>query len=66
MSETYYLKDVSHIPALTTKYLDETKKVCDLKTIGNAQMFIMPVMVTISNVLLPWFIKRKTFFLSVA
>ena len=36
MSETYYLKDVSHIPALTTKYLDETKKVCDLKTIGNA------------------------------
>lgn len=36
MSETYYLKDVSHIPALTNKYLDETKKVCDLKTISDA------------------------------
>lgn len=36
MSETYYLKDVSHIPALTTKYLDANKKVCELKTIGNA------------------------------
>ena len=36
MSETYYLKDVSHVPELTTKYLDETKKVCELKTIGNA------------------------------
>lgn len=36
MSETYYLKDVSHVPALTTKYLDANKKVCELKTIGNA------------------------------
>ena len=36
MSETYYLKDVSHIPALTTKYLDANKKVCELKTIGSA------------------------------
>ena len=36
MSETYYLKDVSHVPELTTKYLDVTKKVCELKTIGNA------------------------------
>ena len=36
MSETYYLKDVSHVPALTTKYLDAYKKVCELKTIGNA------------------------------
>ena len=35
-SETYYLKDVSHVPSLTTKYLDTNKKVCDLKTIGNA------------------------------
>lgn len=35
-SETYYLKDVSHVPALTTKYLDANKKVCELKTIGNA------------------------------
>ncbi len=26
MSETYYLKDVSHVPALTTKYLDANKK----------------------------------------
>ena len=34
--ETYYLKDVSHVPSLTTKYLDTNKKVCDLKTIGNA------------------------------
>ena len=36
MSETYYLKDVSHVPELTTKYLDANKKVCELKTIGNA------------------------------
>lgn len=36
MSETYYLKDVSHVPALTTKYLDANKKVCELKTIGSA------------------------------
>ena len=36
MSETYYLKDVSHVSALTTKYLDANKKVCELKTIGNA------------------------------
>ena len=36
MSETYYLKDVSHVPALTTKYLDANKKVCELKMIGNA------------------------------
>ena len=36
MSENYYLKDVSHVPALTTKYLDANKKVCELKTIGNA------------------------------
>ena len=35
-SETYYLKDVSHVPALTTKYLDAHKKLCELKTIGNA------------------------------
>ena len=35
-SETYYLKDVSHVPSLTTKYLDTNKKVCELKTIGNA------------------------------
>lgn len=35
-SETYYLKDVSHVPALTAKYLDANKKVCELKTIGNA------------------------------
>lgn len=35
-SETYYLKDISHVPALTTKYLDANKKVCELKTIGNA------------------------------
>lgn len=35
-SETYYLKDVSHVQSLTTKYLDTNKKVCDLKTIGNA------------------------------
>ena len=35
-SETYYLKDVSHVPELTTKYLDANKKVCELKTIGNA------------------------------
>ena len=35
-SETYYLKDVSHVPALTTKYLDANKKVCELKTMGNA------------------------------
>ena len=35
-SETYYLKDVSHVPALTTKYLDANKKVCELKTIGDA------------------------------
>lgn len=34
-SETYYLKDVSYIPELTTKYLDATKKVCDLKVMGN-------------------------------
>ena len=25
-SETYYLKDLSHVPALTTKYLDANKK----------------------------------------
>ena len=25
-SETYYLKDVSHVPSLTTKYLDTNKK----------------------------------------
>ena len=36
MSETYYLKDVSHVPELTTKYLDANKKVCELKTIGSA------------------------------
>lgn len=36
MSETYYLKDVSHVPVLTTKYLDANKKVCELKMIGNA------------------------------
>ena len=36
MSETYYLKDVSHVPELTTKYLDANKKVCELKMIGNA------------------------------
>ena len=35
-SETYYLKDLSHVPALTTKYLDANKKVCELKTIGSA------------------------------
>ena len=35
-SETYYLKDLSHVSALTTKYLDANKKVCELKTIGNA------------------------------
>lgn len=35
-SETYYLKDVSHVPELTTKYLDANKQVCELKTIGNA------------------------------
>ena len=35
-SETYYLKDVSHVPSLTTKYLDTNKKVCDLKIISDA------------------------------
>ncbi|OOF80438.1 membrane lipoprotein lipid attachment site-containing protein [Rodentibacter caecimuris] len=35
-SETFYLKDLSHISMLTTKYLDSNKKVCDLQTLSYA------------------------------
>ncbi|OOF79031.1 hypothetical protein BKG96_03855 [Rodentibacter caecimuris] len=35
-SETFYLKDLSHMSMLTTKYLDSNKKVCDLQTLSYA------------------------------
>ncbi|OOF57986.1 hypothetical protein [Rodentibacter genomosp. 2] len=33
-SETFYLKDLSHVSTLTNRYLDSNKKVCDLQTLS--------------------------------
>lgn len=40
-SETFYLKDLSHVSTLTNRYLDSNKKVCDLKTLndGNSSYY---------------------------
>lgn len=35
MSETYYLKDLSHVQSLTDKYLAANKKECNLQTLGH-------------------------------
>ncbi|BFU59433.1 MULTISPECIES: lipoprotein [Rodentibacter] len=34
-SETFYLKDLSYESALTARYLDENKRVCDLQTFSS-------------------------------
>ncbi|OOF56977.1 hypothetical protein BKL49_10225 [Rodentibacter myodis] len=34
-SETFYLKDLSIEPTLTTRYINENKKVCDLQTLNS-------------------------------
>ncbi|OOF66370.1 membrane lipoprotein lipid attachment site-containing protein [Rodentibacter sp. Ppn85] len=35
-SETFYLKDLSHVSTLMAKYWDSNKKVCDLQTLNYA------------------------------
>ena len=65
-SETYYLKDVSYIPELTTKYLDATKKVCDLKAMGNGSDAYYACNGDDFQRLIAVVYQAKTFFLSVA
>ncbi|MBF0750608.1 MULTISPECIES: hypothetical protein [unclassified Pasteurella] len=35
LSETYYLKDLTHEPNLISKYLEANKKICDLQTLSD-------------------------------
>ncbi|OOF47192.1 membrane lipoprotein lipid attachment site-containing protein [Rodentibacter trehalosifermentans] len=41
LSETFYLKNLSHEPTLVSKYLEGNKKVCDLQTLsdGNSSYY---------------------------
>ena len=49
-----------HVPALTTKYLDANKKVCELKTIGNASdVYYACDGKDFQTVLSPWFYQAK-------